>query len=212
MPPRSGQRTGFTLIELLVVVVIIGILASVGVSAFRDAQDRARNSSMMSNVRTIQVGLEQWRTDYQGMPVELVKAGATTPNQYIAASQASDVGSWPTKYVPGGMLPKTPWASRSQGDTDTGGLWYCSAANNPVPPGSIAERLLIQNNSVASLMTPVVTDGVAFGKVPATGAPDKFDEYGYVYYVGEASSSRYIILGRGKVKDSGPIVGLKTNF
>jgi prepilin-type N-terminal cleavage/methylation domain-containing protein len=213
MRPSSGKRAGFTLIELLVVVVIIGILASVGVSAFRDAQDRARNSSMISNVRTVQVGIEQWRTDYQGLPLELVKAGATNPSQYLAAGSPAEVSNWTTKYVPGGMLPKTPWASRPQGDTDTSGLWYCSAANWPTPANSsIAKALFVNNAPITSLMTPTASDGVNFGHVPASGAPDKFDDYGYVYFIGEASSSRYVVLGRGKTKESGPIVGMKANF
>jgi len=212
MRSRPGKRAGFTLIELLVVVVIIGILASVGVSAFRDAQDRSRNSSMISNVRTVQVGLEQWRTDYQGLPIELVKAGATTPAQYLAASQPSDVSNWLNKYVPGGQLPKTPWGNKPQGDTDTAGLWYSSQQNQPPVPGSLAERLIVQNQGVASLLTPMATDGVTQGKVPASGAPDHFDEYGYMYYVGEPSSARYCVFGRGKLKEAGPIVMIKTNF
>jgi prepilin-type N-terminal cleavage/methylation domain-containing protein len=212
MRPRPGKRAGFTLIELLVVVVIIGILASVGVSAFRDAQDRARNSSMISNVRTVQVGIEQWRTDYQGLPLELVKSGGVNPSQYIAASQQSDVALFPTKYLPGGMMPKTPWANKPQADTDTGGLWYSSQQNQPPVSGSLAERLLVQNQAISGLMNPVASDGVSQGKVSATGAPDRFDEYGYIYFVGEPSSSRYIVFGRGKLKEAGPIVGLKANF
>jgi prepilin-type N-terminal cleavage/methylation domain-containing protein len=212
MQPRPGKRAGFTLIELLVVVVIIGILASVGVSAFRDAQDRARNSSMISNVRTVQVGLEQWRTDYQGLPLELVKAGATNPTQYLAASTPSEVNSWPTKYLPGGLMPKTPWAQRPQSDMDTGGLWYCSAANQPFIPGSIGEALFVMGKPITSLMNPTASDGVTSGKIPATGAPDHFDEYGYMYYIGEAASSRYVVLGRGKTKEQGPIVAIKGNF
>lgn len=46
-------KKGFTLIELLVVVAIIGLLATLGVIAFRDAQQKARDSKRVADVSSI---------------------------------------------------------------------------------------------------------------------------------------------------------------
>ncbi len=46
-------KKGFTLIELLVVVAIIGLLATLGVIAFRDAQRKARDSKRLADIRLV---------------------------------------------------------------------------------------------------------------------------------------------------------------
>ena len=47
------KRSGFTLIELLVVVAIIGLLATLSVVSFNNAQVRARDSKRVADVRTV---------------------------------------------------------------------------------------------------------------------------------------------------------------
>jgi prepilin-type N-terminal cleavage/methylation domain-containing protein len=47
------SRSGFTLIELLVVIAIIGLLATVSVVAFSNAQKKARDTRRMSDLRQI---------------------------------------------------------------------------------------------------------------------------------------------------------------
>jgi prepilin-type N-terminal cleavage/methylation domain-containing protein len=47
------KRSGFTLIELLVVVAIIGLLATLSVVSFNNAQVRARDSKRVADVRTL---------------------------------------------------------------------------------------------------------------------------------------------------------------
>lgn len=49
---RRDNR-GFTLIELLIVVVIIGILASIGITNFGNSKERARVAAMKSDLRNL---------------------------------------------------------------------------------------------------------------------------------------------------------------
>lgn len=53
---------GFTLIELLVVVAVIGILSSVILLGLRSAQQGARDSKRISDVKQLQNGLELFLT------------------------------------------------------------------------------------------------------------------------------------------------------
>ncbi|MDD2785523.1 MAG: type II secretion system protein [Patescibacteria group bacterium] len=46
-------KKGFTLIELLVVVAIIGLLATLGVIAFRNAQQKARDTKRLGDMRAV---------------------------------------------------------------------------------------------------------------------------------------------------------------
>jgi prepilin-type N-terminal cleavage/methylation domain-containing protein len=52
-------KKGFTLIELLVVVAIIGLLATLGVIAFRDAQKKARDTKRVGDIKIMTQSLGQ---------------------------------------------------------------------------------------------------------------------------------------------------------
>lgn len=50
---NKSRNAGFTLIELMIVVVIIGILASIALQSFTDAQGRARDKAAQSDIRNL---------------------------------------------------------------------------------------------------------------------------------------------------------------
>jgi len=59
-----SRRNGFTLIELLVVIAIIAILAAILFPVFARAREKARQSSCLSNVKQITLGVQMYTQDY----------------------------------------------------------------------------------------------------------------------------------------------------
>ena len=58
------MKRGFTLIELLVVIAIIAILAAILFPVFARAREKARQSSCLSNVKQITLGILMYAQDY----------------------------------------------------------------------------------------------------------------------------------------------------
>jgi len=59
-----SKRHGFTLIELLVVIAIIAILAAILFPVFARAREKARQTSCLSNVKQLSLGLYMYAQDY----------------------------------------------------------------------------------------------------------------------------------------------------
>lgn len=213
-----AKRRGFTLIELLVVVVIIGILASIGVGAYNQAMDRSRNGGVISNVRAIQIGIEQWKTDHPGLPEELV---GNDPNKHVAADGATNPDTFPVKYTSGGRLPPGPWSRPPQTAMDgapfnasEGATSDSDTAMGASPAAEVIGDSGGAGGKIFSMSGGFFADGGSGtgGPPPAGEGPSKRTHYGYVYYLGETSSSRYAVLGVGKNKKNADVVAVKSNF
>lgn len=110
---RGRKRKGFTLIELLIVVAIIGILASIAVPNFLNAQIRAKVARTVSDMKTLQTALEMYRLDagsyppYLGQHPNVLRFYVlTTPIAYISSVPndpfyvvtSEDASNWGSAY------------------------------------------------------------------------------------------------------------------
>jgi prepilin-type N-terminal cleavage/methylation domain-containing protein/prepilin-type processing-associated H-X9-DG protein len=62
--PHRTRSQGFTLIELLVVIAIIAILAAILFPVFAQAREKARQSSCLSNIKQLGLGLTMYAQDW----------------------------------------------------------------------------------------------------------------------------------------------------
>lgn len=54
------KNRGFTVLELLVVIAIIGILSAIVLTSVTNSRDKAKDSAILSNMRTIMTQAEVW--------------------------------------------------------------------------------------------------------------------------------------------------------
>jgi len=116
---KKNTQRAFTLLELLVVIAIIGILISLGVASFSNAQRKARDSRRREDMKAIQNGLEQYYADHDG----------TYPNVGGVAIIGLNniVNTAGTSYFPAGapVDPKATLSYFASSDSDS----YCICAD-----------------------------------------------------------------------------------
>lgn len=72
---------GFTIVELLIVIVVIAVLASITIVAYRGIQDRAKTSAVSAAVNNITKKITLYKAEHDSYPASLAAAGiANDPN------------------------------------------------------------------------------------------------------------------------------------
>ncbi|MBM3475289.1 MAG: DUF1559 domain-containing protein [Armatimonadetes bacterium] len=80
------RRLGFTLIELLVVIAIIAILAAILFPVFARAREKARQTSCLSNIKQLNLGMLMYAQDYDETLPHYADHGcyaAPLPSRYL---------------------------------------------------------------------------------------------------------------------------------
>lgn len=76
------STSGFTIVELLIVIVIIAILAAITIVTYNGIQERARYSSMKSDITTINKAILMYYADNGTYPT------ATPGSSYVTAANS----------------------------------------------------------------------------------------------------------------------------
>lgn len=82
------KRRGFTLIELLVVIAIIAILAAILFPVFARAREKARQTSCLSNLKQLGLGMVMYAQDYDETFPRMAFGG------YLDAPPAPEDPTW----------------------------------------------------------------------------------------------------------------------
>jgi len=126
------QRRGFTLIELLVVIAIIAILAAILFPVFARAREKARQTSCLSNMKQLQLGVIMYKGDYDEMNMY---AGLATANP--ATPTGPYTGSGTNRYWWFDMI--TPYIKNTQiirCPSDSGVTSCCGFPNRSYQPNT----------------------------------------------------------------------------
>ena len=93
------KTRGFTLIELLVVIAIIAILAAILFPVFARAREKARQTSCLSNVKQMSLGVHMYIQDYdETLPFALIYTATSAPRPWAGGS--GTYLYWPDQIYP----------------------------------------------------------------------------------------------------------------
>lgn len=88
-------QAAFTLVEIMIVVVIIGLLATMAISAFGRIREKSENTTIANDLRTFSAAFEQYALETGGWPVDT--ATAVVP---VGMEDRIKAGDW-AKRIPG---------------------------------------------------------------------------------------------------------------
>jgi type II secretion system protein G len=144
----SSRKKAFTLIELLVVIAIIGLLATLSVVSFGEAQKKARDAKRMSDIKQIQTALEMYKDEYGAYP-------ENSDNDYggydVAYNNSSDTFIEPLSTA--GIIQKTPKDPKGV-DLNTTYVYYYYGAGDSGCDVSRGRFYILAITNLESLSVP----------------------------------------------------------
>lgn len=125
MDKKEGDK-GFTLIELLVVIIIIGILAAIAIPVFLNQRQKAVDTGIKSDLRTIANEMESFYVDNQAYPADATGTGTVAVDAVTVtlSDAATDVAITASddSYVITGTNDSTGTGLTWEYDSANGGL------------------------------------------------------------------------------------------
>lgn len=115
----NDSRHGFTIVELLVVIVVMGVLFSVGVSAYSGVQQKTRDTQRVSDMKTIMKALEMYKTQTGEYPP--VSTGTNTISGWEVSSISPSQFLAPLKTL--GVVSQVPVDPTNTGTVNNGMLY-----------------------------------------------------------------------------------------
>jgi prepilin-type N-terminal cleavage/methylation domain-containing protein/prepilin-type processing-associated H-X9-DG protein len=174
-------KRGFTLIELLVVIAIIAILAAILFPVFAKAREKARQTSCLSNVKQIMLGVLMYAQDYdETLPSQ-------GPGQRTSTNPSCNGNPFPygTGWIQDKVMPYIKntqiftCPSASGLDMGAGGFGGYDFAGRPFGGCQTASTDATHDRSLANFKAPsgsaMMTDGPGGGMWrlwPVTWSPD----------------------------------------
>lgn len=136
---KHKRTAGFSIIELMVSLAILGVLATIAISAYNDYLVRARVSEVLQLSSTLKAAITEYRLTQGVMPTSYTQVGGSTPStQYVNSISVGTAGvititGNQTTLGTGGPLSITLTPTFSNGAV----LWTCqSSGQTQYAPGS----------------------------------------------------------------------------
>lgn len=124
---KYAPQRGMTIYEILTVAIIISILVMIALPNFIANKDRANDSQIESNARTLRIMLETYKVDHKVYPEDLRTLGyeatkqkynKAMTNPYSKATGEVESGKWAIDYVgttgPAGMVTYQPLSNNDK--------------------------------------------------------------------------------------------------